>query len=144
MRAARIELIADGGPLRIDGRLDASGERGGLINLVSATHITVGDDGTLLARSSGGYLSDPAKPGRYEDGYRGGQVELAAPRGRVSLNEGLVDVGGTRLENGKLVSDASGVVRITAARIADSARTRCRRHPDPRRQGRAGSGPSRL
>lgn len=111
VRAHDLKLVADLGAVVIDGTLDASGARGGTIDVAGGSGVRMSDSARLLAGSNAGYASAPAAPAQYSDGFRGGQVELAAPTGTLDLAGGLIDVGGTRVDgSGALVPDASGVI----------------------------------
>lgn len=119
VRASDIKLVVEQGTLDIHGTLDASNLRGGNIDVVAGGILNLHAGAVLRARATGGFFSDPAQPTVYDDGQRGGQIELAAPLGIVNLNGGLIDVTGTRVDSGgSLVAHDSGVVRVTAARNA--------------------------
>ncbi|MGQ9862249.1 MAG: hypothetical protein ACUVSD_09625, partial [Thiobacillaceae bacterium] len=87
-RAAEIELAADHGDLRVAGTLDASGARGGRIELYAGVNLDLLDGARLLARAT------EARDAAWGTAGEGGTVVLGSGvAGQLGLAAGsLIDV----------------------------------------------------
>ncbi len=98
LAAESIALQADGGDLRIDGQLDASGAKGGRIELSSAGDLVLANGGALSAQATAA-------------GSEGGQVLMSAVEGEIRL------AAGSRIDlTGAGTTGVGGTLQLRATR----------------------------
>lgn len=112
IRAHEVRLAADGGPILVDGSIDASGDRGGKIELY-APRIRIGSSAMLDARATavdqeGGRILLSAS-----------QADAAVGAAGILVQGGLVLESGAQLQVGGAVGGAGGRVLLRAPQTAD-------------------------
>ncbi len=111
LKSALIRLQADAGALLVQGRLDASGDRGGRVELAARDDLVLADGAQLLADAN-------------VAGQAGGRVSLGSTQGEIALQQGsLIDVGGAGGAGGRVLlraarEGATGSVAGDEVRIA--------------------------
>lgn len=113
VKTARFVLSADNGKVDVAGKVDASGDKGGSIEIYAKNDLTVQRGGKLLARGDGDTGSTAGTLGR------GGSVTLSSDSGRVKAEVFEAD-GATRLADAAeidVTGDQAGSIKGEAGKV---------------------------
>lgn len=120
INAADVKVVADSGAITVNGKIDASGDKGGKIEVFAKNDVTINAGAELLAKGTADTTSTAGSTGN------GGDILLSSDVGLVStatpdangLNGALIDVSGDQVGT---VKGEGGEVIFRAARTGAGA-----------------------
>ena len=115
VKTQNLSLTADNGAMAVNSQIDASGAKGGTIELYAKNDLTLNANAKLLAKGTADKLTTAGTQGN------GGNVTLSSDSGLISANpNALIDVSGDQVGS---VQGVGGNVIMRAARSGDFATT---------------------